>query len=292
MNSEEKHNKEENFKNTWRNFVNPWEKVSILGNKVLDNKKRNPKVVKEVIHVVAEEIRSKELQIPAKYLKNIAQEMCKKFPGTFEDRDDDGVLIGEGYHGVFFKLQDRIKYLNRTSNKRIGDFDKIDIPLSKKKQMLSSKAGCSFWDPPVPSNDSHLNSLETAQQLLQTKTCEVEFSADTLKLLDLTYSAQRRYLNQEDPPSIVNIMKHWPILLCQSGIYWHFNKLMDKDINELSKAMIKKAENIIQLGVEKKYITDIPEAEDAKLICVLQVISKFFTESLNLLYAQIPEVSL
>ncbi|XP_063920977.1 uncharacterized protein LOC135135786 [Zophobas morio] len=64
---------------------------------------------------------------------------------------------------------------------------------------------------------------------------------------------------------------------------------MDKDINELSKAMIKKAENIIQLGVEKKYITDIPEAEDAKLICVLQVISKFFTESLNLLYAQIPE---
>ena len=120
----------------------------------------------------------------------------------------------------------------------------------------------------------------------------MEFSADTLKLLDLTYSAQRRYLNQEDPPSIVNIMKHWPILLCQSGIYWQFNKLVDKDINELSKAMIKKAENIIQLGVEKKYITDIPEAEDAKLICVLQVISKFFTESLNLLYAQIPEVSL
>lgn len=71
----------------WKNFTIPWNKISTLGIKSLQKNKRDIKVITEVVHTVADEIRSIGPYIPAKHLKNIAKQICKEYPQSLEDRD-------------------------------------------------------------------------------------------------------------------------------------------------------------------------------------------------------------
>lgn len=61
--------------------------------------------------------------------------------------------------------------------------------------------------------------------------------------------------NIEKPPTILEILEEWPILLTNKyAIFWHFKKLTGLDIQDLNVAV--KTQKILQLGESLSLIND------------------------------------
>lgn len=54
-------------------------------------------------------------------LKVVARKLVDRYPQMFQDEDEDGVIIGDGAHTIYWKLQKRNNYLNRP-HKRPGNY--------------------------------------------------------------------------------------------------------------------------------------------------------------------------
>lgn len=257
---------------TWMKFLVPWDRVGKEAIKNCEAGIRDRRTRTEVIHATVNALREIRRNVPCKALKIAAQKIISKYPKVFEDRDDDGVLLGDGSVTVYQRLLERMNYLNR---KRKDEADSKTVHISKRKNMLPAKAGCANWQPILESNPS----LEEIQEKL--KNVDENFDQETLEWLEITYPAQRIFLNDIDnPPSVDDVKKEWPILLSSPGILWHYQKLMNNDACTLSQKIIEKSEKIIKFGIKQKFIDEIPEdiPEDI-IIATLKIIAGHFHEN-------------
>lgn len=223
--------------------------------------------------------------IPSNAIKYVCQKIVSKYPKMFEDSDDDGQVLGDGTHTLFTQLENRIKYLNRTT-KRGLETNCGEIPLKRKKVALVAKAGCANWQPTII-DDKESPTLQDMKDTLLTANFE-QFSEEVLVMLDATYPIQRMFLNDMDnPPTIIDIKENWPILLSQNGIYWHYQKLMCQEVHTLCDKMLAKSDKIINFGLKKKMITSSPVSAEEKLIAMLHIMCDFYSESLNYIYTKI-----
>ncbi|KAG5865544.1 hypothetical protein JTB14_009253 [Gonioctena quinquepunctata] len=100
----------------WSNFKIPWNKLTF---DVLNHCKEG-KREKQIIHTVVHEMRQIKTKIPMKAFKYVAKQLLEKYPNTFRDIDNDGVVIGDGTHSAITKLSDRNHYLNRPHRRNLS----------------------------------------------------------------------------------------------------------------------------------------------------------------------------
>lgn len=106
----------------------------------------------------------------------------------------------------------------------------------------------------------------------------VELHDSVKYLLTDTYSLQRLFINNPDPPCIQDIKREWPILLQEDVIYWHYETLMGHSIHTFSTIFQTKVEKILKFGINKKYMLDIPSLSREKELKCFEIIGLFFNE--------------
>lgn len=258
---------------TWESFEIPWCKIPNYMLIQCETKNAEKSVVKEIIHMVVNEMRGIKTAIPNKAFKCVAKKMADKYPKTFLDTDEDGNVLGSGVSTTVSQLQDRNWYLNR-SHKRAVEFIKPKIPAKKLKDLNNRKAGCSSlnWQP------SH-----SKADIRESKTLLNSINSDHPKfteLLEETYSAQRQFLANPNQPTIAEIKEEWPALFLKYAIIWHFKKLTEK---ELPAENISKLEKIVSYGKNKKM--NICETDDL-VLQALKVSAESFKEEIGSFFFQ------
>ncbi|KAG5876893.1 hypothetical protein JTB14_003217 [Gonioctena quinquepunctata] len=209
-----------------------------------------------------------------KAFRNVAKQLVDKYPITFRDIDNDGVVMGDGTHSIVCKLSDRNNYLNRPHKR--SNSDKTDTATKFLKKKLNSSAGCVQWNPADHGNSSEdkikkINEMDTDDD-------------DFFSLLDDTYVAQRLFLNDlENPPTVQEVQNKWPVLLQKSAIIWHFKKLTNISLELLEQSFESKAEKIVKYAIIKKILNE-DSLEDVNKSCI-EFYAKHFKEDIsNLIY--------
>jgi hypothetical protein len=250
--------------NTWREFAIPWNKLTDNVLSELNEGKIGKTSRKKVIHMVVDEMRVINKSIANKSLRIIAHKIIDKFPLSFKDVDDDGIVLGDGSTTLFLKLQERNNYLNACLKRKRVEENINDNESSsstrdciKRRKNMYAKVGTSKWSGDFSGTDVNLDTIEDKVAQLKNMSEMRKMNEEELyQLLEQTYNSQREFLNRNDPPTIIEMRDTWPILLNEKGIFWHFNKLMGTDLNILEQNLKKKAQKIINYGVSKKIVTD------------------------------------
>lgn len=122
-------------------FQLPWDKFSASSlNECENGNKKNRQAVNDVVHVMVNAVREVKTYVPSKVFKIIAKKIVEKYPLMFQDVDEEKVILGDGAHTIFSKLQDRNNYLNRP-HKRYSQYIWPNISPKQRKLMIASKAG-------------------------------------------------------------------------------------------------------------------------------------------------------
>lgn len=230
---------------------------------------RNRNTVNFIIHTVVNNMREIKKELSSAAIKIVTKKLIDKFPETFRDIDEDGILIGDGSHSVFKKILDRNNYLNRPHKRKMG----VDTEVQANKRLnMSRRAGCSNWAPPVlDENDSkNLDPQSTKEQ------CD-----------DQDYALQRQFLNTI--PNVKEIKENWPILLTEVGAKHHFKKLTGSDVSALTKCANEKFAKIVKLDKDKgKNVSNL----SSKLMMVLKIVASYFKEEFDNIVLEMNDVSI
>lgn len=144
----------------------------------------------------------------------------------FQDREEDGVVIGDGCYILTSNLIDTNNYSNRP-HKRPVNVIHVEVPSSKRKSILRAKAGdfsgdctclkyfivifftfCSNWQPQIELQDAEtLN--ENRNFLNKDIDANFKINEEIVQHLNDTYSIQRMFLNSK--PTVEEIQKEWPV---------------------------------------------------------------------------------
>ncbi|CAH0560505.1 unnamed protein product [Brassicogethes aeneus] len=154
----------------WNNFSIPWDISNNEEHKQLMDGKCSRKIKTKLTHGVVDKMRT---------FKAMCIKMIRRYP-VLRDQDEDNVIIGDGTHSLFNKLQERNNYLNRPHKRNCND-QRLS-PIASKKKCLSARAGCSNWSPNVPAEVTDDN--EPMPNL-----------DDFEKLMVTSYAQQRMFLN-------------------------------------------------------------------------------------------------
>ncbi|VEN62885.1 unnamed protein product [Callosobruchus maculatus] len=257
-----------NKENFWWDFEVPFNMLSQHALEELATGIKTRNTLYSLIHLTVDKMRDSSKVIPTKAFKIVAKKIMDRYPDTFKDTDEDGVVLGDGTHSLFCKLQDRNNYLNRPHKAKRSN----ENPTTSKKRCVSARAGCSNWAPDVIA--------QTNEEVLENVRTMPDTDLNYERVLNETFPDIRMYLNAEVPPTISKIKEDWPILFSKKSIAWHFNKLTNSDINLLDQ-MRDKGQKIIDFIEKKKnlkYSDDEQEEPELKLI---RIISLYFKERIE-----------
>lgn len=251
---------------TWANFEVKWDLIPRIARESFERGEKDGGHMRTMVQAVVQQMREIRTRIPLRGFKLVAEKIANKYPRTFKDIDTEGVLIGDGYHSLTSKLEDRNAYLNRPSKSS-------DNPTGRKRRHF--KAGCSNWIPSLPPDVS--NSLKDELNSYVNKEVDEQFYS----LLSDTYVQVRAFLERDDVPTVEDILNEWPVLLKPETIAWHFQFLTNKSLSDLSKNLCNKTEQILNYGLKKHFqariTSDMPPHMQA-----LEYVSHNFTENLGL----------
>ncbi|KYN12085.1 hypothetical protein ALC57_15752 [Trachymyrmex cornetzi] len=157
----------------WINFRLLWATVETAVLKELEARKRN----KYVIHAVVNHM------------------------------DEDGNRFGDGIHTLYLKLRDRNSYLNRPHMKR-SLIQTLNIPLKEQKKVLSTKAGCSNWQPEKYLESETEETIESKTEFLRQVILRQESDRSKKKIpLKNRHTAEKVELSNENISSSAKKLK-------------------------------------------------------------------------------------
>ncbi|XP_063903736.1 uncharacterized protein LOC135123169 isoform X3 [Zophobas morio] len=259
-----------NLEFSWTNFVIPWEKIPQDMLQCCAQGKRDKYAITEIVHIVVNEMKQISESIPSKAFKIVSFKMVDKYPATFRDYDDDGVVLGDGTASLKTKLQERYHYLKRPHKRPVSTSPETPLHLAKIKK--NATAGCAQWAPPYQkAGAAAKNKLNTFLD---------DASDEFFHLLEETFAEQRAFINSVDPPSITNIKDQWPVLFKVEAIKWHFNKVTNGNISNLTTNLQLKAEKIVNFGLQHKIIISKDVRRDSAEIIALEVFARYFQENI------------
>lgn len=113
---------------------------------------------RQFVREVVDQVREKTVSCAKKQWEDIAINIVRKYPSSFEDRIGN-IKLGSGYESLLKQLVNRNENLNRTKNgqnalKGNGTESQSlsDLPIRKKRALIRDSYGCVNWGPSV-SND-------------------------------------------------------------------------------------------------------------------------------------------
>ncbi|KAG5884514.1 hypothetical protein JTB14_021650 [Gonioctena quinquepunctata] len=228
----------------WQIFDIPWDQLPRHMIESCERGEREKLVINYIVHTVVNKMREIKTVIPSSAIKIVTKKIVDRFPETFRDMDDDGVVIGDGTHSGI---------------KKCGKF------FENKKKEMSQRAGCMNWDPPIDESVRlHMEHITEIDENLEEK-------------MEKCFPEQRRFLNENS--SYQAIKSKCPILLTETGATLHFNKLTSSDMSNLKQAVEEKFQKFHKLNGYGELTQN-----QSKLLAVLEIVTKYFKEDLKLIY--------
>ncbi|XP_066590581.1 uncharacterized protein [Prorops nasuta] len=247
-----------NSEEFWDHFEINWSNIDPTVLKELEDGRRNIYVIYEVVNRTVAEMKNEMKIITSKAFKIMSRKIVNKYPKTFKDFDEEGKTFGDGTYTTYRKLHDRYNYLNMPHMKRSLPRTE-NVPISKQRKVLSARAGCKNWQPKREEEDPDDLDISSEAKVAYLRSCVSNIDNTNkemiLDYLNATYSEQRLYLNIIDNPhSVVDIQKEWPILLKKQFLFWHYEKLMGHSIHLLKEKISTKQQIILEYGIKKNLL--------------------------------------
>ncbi|XP_033214058.1 uncharacterized protein LOC117171114 [Belonocnema kinseyi] len=235
-----------------------------------------------VVHKVVNDMKFYKKPIKTADLRGVAVQLMNKFSQTFEDKNDDGSRLDNGYNGIQRKLQERYNYATRTSKRGAKFSDSLGLKLKHRRTLEAIQMGTINWQPEAIPDDETEESVKEMITTLRNLNDfqEVNPGSDYEHLLKVTYAKQRLFLNDIVwSPKVDDILKTWPVLFFPATIFWHFEMLTGLSLDKFNANFKDKVKTILLYG---KYKLDIPIDnlnEEEKLEKVIDVVQLQFQES-------------
>ncbi|XP_039302913.1 uncharacterized protein LOC105206844 isoform X1 [Solenopsis invicta] len=218
----------------------PWNKVPTDMLKICEEGIKNKNIITEICHIIVNDIRQINKNVLTTTLKKIAFEMIQKYPETFMDKDEDGHILGDGSCSMFHKLRERCCYMKRIESKQKST--EKSKPIQSKQRKFHIMAGCSNYQDLHSTNAKHIRAEHYDEDSFE-------------KMMKDGYIQQRKFLeNFQEPPSLTDIQKEFPILFKLESIIFHFNKLTGKKLEKLPNIMKEKSTKIVEYAIQNKYL--------------------------------------
>ena len=271
---------------TWEEYTIPW--VQILSSSVLDicrTDVENETAQKNVVHAIVTEMLFYEVPIRRKDFRLISVQCMNTFPDTFEDRDEYGRRIDNGYNCILQKLEDHCNYLKRVPKKRHGLSQHLNLKLKHRRTLQSVQSGTVNWQPEnIPKNETE-EILDNKRIILKNyhfmNVERVEDGSHIEKMLSDTYPNQRLFLNDiYEPPTLEMIMDKWPLLFTPPGLFWHFQKLTGVSIQNFDEHFNENVQRILIFGKGKHNFQNLEAlTEEEKHEKILEIMQIRFAET-------------
>ncbi|CAG9818605.1 unnamed protein product, partial [Phaedon cochleariae] len=250
---------------TWDNFEINWEQFPSYVLRACTKGKREKQVITHIIHSIVNKMREIKTHIPTYAFKVVSRKLIEKYPNMFLDVDEDGVVIADGCHSVYKKLQDRNNYLNRPykrkpSHKRNNSRDHSN--------RLGTRSDCMFLTP---------DNADAATEATEDYNDEDDAFYENL---ERTFTGQRNFIKSN--PTYDEIKKQWPVLLNGRAIIWHFNKLTNLNLYRMGEKVVERYQKFLKLA----YSSKIDVASEEELLQIVKILSVYFKEDLNCFYAE------
>nr|XP_061795565.1 uncharacterized protein LOC133587116 [Nerophis lumbriciformis] len=95
-------------------FQVPWEQMPLkICSAIVDGKRPTPVERRQMIRVLADEIRRFDSNPTRSQCKTVVQNIIRQYPKRFADMNSDGSLLCGGYTSLLIQLKNRIENLNR-----------------------------------------------------------------------------------------------------------------------------------------------------------------------------------
>nr|XP_023027460.1 uncharacterized protein LOC111515468 isoform X2 [Leptinotarsa decemlineata] len=259
--------------NFWRNFHIPWHKLPRTILNEIQTGGRGKHIEEEVLSLVLREMRTIQTRIPLNYFRIIVHKIIEKSPKTFQDVDDDGVVLGDGSSTLLLKLKDRNNYKNQLVKR------KHDTAINEIKKRRKTSEICIEETSQIEKKSSPIE-----QRSIEHKITDINRDYENLSdielelLLEETYEKQRMLIDKILP--IIQMKSMWPCFFQRRFIFWHYQRLMGHSLNQLETAMKMKIDRLLDYLHMKKYIGKTPiEASDTeKYMNLLKGLTKHFRE--------------
>lgn len=247
----------------WKNFLIPWDKVPHHIIAEFNTSRKVKQSITSFLHIVIDQMRSIKTLIPIKAFKLVAYKIIDKYPQIFEDKDEDGVVLGDGSATLCNKLKERNNYLNRPCKRPQKVYEN---PTKNKRQRISQRAGCSNWSPDVMYED-----------------CD-----DTNSFLN-KFSDQRSFINSNPKATLMEIIKKWPDFGTPTNVESHFKELTNSNINLMDKFVETKFTQICEFAKSAKTVNienidiviECANNSDKQFKFILDVFINYFNESID-----------
>lgn len=225
----------------------------------------------EMVRGILDKIQNKFGKFPDAYiLEAVACKIVFLYP-ILEQKDEDGIKIGNGCFTLLKQLKDRLCFLNnprkRKSNEKSLDSKK---PKNSGPILKNKSAGAINFMPPIIDEENDINMKNWLQNECR-KVQKQRNNAKVTKLALSTFNLQRHFFSTKTPPSINKVKEEWPVLLEYQNLINHFKKLCDIEyqVDDIGKLFQK---------LEKFFLKSNTDAIDQNdlIVLVLNETLKYF----------------
>lgn len=263
-------------------FVVPWHLIPASIIEECESGTISKRSILAIVHTVVNVLRDMGSPVPSRAMKIATRQIIDRYPNTFQNTDEDGVILGDGFSALFLRMQDRNNYLNRTSTKQkssqnSSDQYQITNDYDESQNMFAGNDESShemIIDVPLnmETDEGHLND----EQLHE--------------FFESTYMDQRSYIDQKVVKTVSEIKTIWPLLFDLKVFFWHFNKLTGSNIHCLEAQVENKFAKFQKLAEKSERLQNISKNFDINLdgqfSHIIDIVSTYFGEDIGFIYLE------
>ncbi|XP_064632849.1 uncharacterized protein LOC135491116 [Lineus longissimus] len=236
------------------------------------NKRPTASGRRETIRIIADDLLADfpvPVVVPRKTIRDAAIGLVKTYPESFQNRDMNGLKLGNGYESVFKQIENCV-YNKKGKNSMpqtattdtVSADDNHDLPEKKVKLDQHDQYGCTNWAAKISDTGTETVLEATKKRLLE------EFGKDEEDYNDITtvslqmketYPLQRRIINADVP--IASLKKEWPFLFKIPYLLDHFEKLTGVDLASVFEEQLvgrNKGERIFNFMISASQNSKLP----------------------------------
>ncbi|XP_069395202.1 uncharacterized protein [Paralichthys olivaceus] len=269
-----------NTSSKWhQTFEVPWDKMpEEVQSAIADSKRPAPDKRRQMIRILADEMRKYEVNPTRSECLVICQKIVKQYPRSFADMTTGGVIVAGGFTSLLSQVKTRIENMNRAgtlkrhrTSRRAGQL-----------QRPTDSYGCTQFQPDPPPEETDETVEQKRQQLVNIYRQEgIQGSerAEVINLMKTTFCLQRNHINQTPAPSIEDLRIQWPYLFTPRGLYCHFELLTDISVLRALELSIEECGQGIEKYLRTKLKNKDVQSEDGELtLCIIQLLMAYFDE--------------
>lgn len=254
--------------------------------KLINGIKLIPSERNEMIRGILDKIQNKYGKFPEAYiLEAVACKLVCLYP-ILEQKDENGLKIGNGYFTLLKQLKDRLCFINNPRKRKSNESSLSKKPEKTGPILKNRSAGTMNFMPIIIDEENDLN-IKTWLQNECRKVQKERNRSKVTKLALATFNLQRKFFTTKIPPTIIKIKEEWPVLLEHQHLINHFKKLCGieyelEDILKLFKKLemfflktnsdkINQNDLIVSVVNELLKYFKITDSETEKLLSLVQV---------------------